>query len=1218
VALTVGELNGYLRLDDSDFRRGINQSALRIVALAQIVEANAAEIDAAFAAITPTIQLDIDSAHVLAALDEVERRAEQVGTLDPTVHTHADVALTLAQLDRVDRASRRLGSDGSAGQAASRWSRLGSAIGGLVGPIGSVVGQASLIAGALGAAIPVAGGLVAAVADIVPAAAVAATAVFAIGQAFGAVKLGLGGIGSAFKAAFAPPSGGGGGGGGASSARQAADALRALRDAREQAAYANQQAAETEARAERSVADAQRQAKQAQQDLNDARQQAVRDLRDLNDQLVDSRLDERQASLDVTSALEALNQARAQGLGPGDQLDALQLAYDEAVQKLKEAKEHTDDLSTDTDKANKAGVEGSKNVAAAKQSVADANQNVRDQEQALADARQQQARTAAQGLESIQKAEEALAAAGASAGGGGGGVDKLAQALAKLSPNARAFVLQVLALHGAWTALQQDVQNRLFEGLAASLKQTATVVLPVLRTGLVSTAGALNSMALQAAGAARSIAKDGTLGQAMAAASTSLKNLSGLPAVFIRGITQIAVAAGPAFDALTASAGRGAASIGQKISEAFKDGRLRAAIDQAIALIKQIGVIGVNVGHILGSLFGAANQSGAGFLNTLQTITGALAMAFADPAVQDGLRSLFQTISLLARTAGPLLIQALQTIAPVLTALAPPIQQVITMLGGTLSRVITDLGPVLLVAADAVGQLLVAMEPLLDVVPILLPPLGDLIAALGQALVPVALALKPVLIAAAGAIGQIVEAVLPLLPVVGQMIAQLGPVLTPILRLVGNLFASLAGPLGNLGRSLLPPLAVVTGTLAKAFGQLAPVLRTAIQQLGTRGLMPIIVGLTQVIGQMVTQYAAQWLSMFEQLLPVIPLLVPVLVQLGQSIGQILVALAPLLPQITLLSVQLISNLLPAILALLPALTRAEILFLRLATGAITRVVLPALTLLTRAAQGLQHGLEPMVTAVTWVTTTIAKAFSWLYDVLLGHSIIPDIVNGAVRWFASLPGRAWSALSGLAGDIAGRARDAGNHLVAAIRTGLSNAVSWLGGLSSRARGALGDLSGVLWSSGQSLLRGFIGGIKSMGGLVDNAVSSVLSSARDFFPNSPARKGPFSGRGWTPYSGAALALGFASGMTAQAGAVGTAARVLAGAASAELAAPGTSMGALVASPRRGAGGAGAAGGGTLSGRMTVVIDARGGGDALMTALRKIISIEGGDVQLALGQG
>jgi phage-related protein len=1187
VALTVGELNGYLRLDDSDFRRGINQSALRIVALAQIVEANAAEIDAAFAAITPTIQLDIDSAHVLAALDEVERRAEQVGTLDPTVHTHADVALTLAQLDRVDRASRRLGSDGSAGQAASRWSRLGSAIGGLVGPIGSVVGQASLIAGALGAAIPVAGGLVAAVADIVPAAAVAATAVFAIGQAFGAVKLGLGGIGSAFKAAFAPPSGGGGGGGGASSARQAADALRALRDAREQAAYANQQAAETEARAERSVADAQRQAKQAQQDLNDARQQAVRDLRDLNDQLVDSRLDERQASLDVTSALEALNQARAQGLGPGDQLDALQLAYDEAVQKLKEAKEHTDDLSTDTDKANKAGVEGSKNVAAAKQSVADANQNVRDQEQALADARQQQARTAAQGLESIQKAEEALAAAGASAGGGGGGVDKLAQALAKLSPNARAFVLQVLALHGAWTALQQDVQNRLFEGLAASLKQTATVVLPVLRTGLVSTAGALNSMALQAAGAARSIAKDGTLGQAMAAASTSLKNLSGLPAVFIRGITQIAVAAGPAFDALTASAGRGAASIGQKISEAFKDGRLRAAIDQAIALIKQIGVIGVNVGHILGSLFGAANQSGAGFLNTLQTITGALAMAFADPAVQDGLRSLFQTISLLARTAGPLLIQALQTIAPVLTALAPPIQQVITMLGGTLSRVITDLGPVLL-------------------------------AALGQALVPVALALKPVLIAAAGAIGQIVEAVLPLLPVVGQMIAQLGPVLTPILRLVGNLFASLAGPLGNLGRSLLPPLAVVTGTLAKAFGQLAPVLRTAIQQLGTRGLMPIIVGLTQVIGQMVTQYAAQWLSMFEQLLPVIPLLVPVLVQLGQSIGQILVALAPLLPQITLLSVQLISNLLPAILALLPALTRAEILFLRLATGAITRVVLPALTLLTRAAQGLQHGLEPMVTAVTWVTTTIAKAFSWLYDVLLGHSIIPDIVNGAVRWFASLPGRAWSALSGLAGDIAGRARDAGNHLVAAIRTGLSNAVSWLGGLSSRARGALGDLSGVLWSSGQSLLRGFIGGIKSMGGLVDNAVSSVLSSARDFFPNSPARKGPFSGRGWTPYSGAALALGFASGMTAQAGAVGTAARVLAGAASAELAAPGTSMGALVASPRRGAGGAGAAGGGTLSGRMTVVIDARGGGDALMTALRKIISIEGGDVQLALGQG
>jgi hypothetical protein len=49
-----------------------------------------------------------------------------------------------------------------------------------------------------------------------------------------------------------------------------------------------------------------------------------------------------------------------------------------------------------------------------------------------------------------------------------------------------------------------------------------------------------------------------------------------------------------------------------------------------------------------------------------------------------------------------------------------------------------------------------------------------------------------------------------------------------------------------------------------------------------------------------------------------------------------------------------------------------------------------------------------------------------------------------------------------------------------------------------------------------------------GLVTSAASAIAAAARAFFPNSPAKKGPFSGRGYTPWSGRALVKDFAGGM------------------------------------------------------------------------------------------
>ncbi len=89
-------------------------------------------------------------------------------------------------------------------------------------------------------------------------------------------------------------------------------------------------------------------------------------------------------------------------------------------------------------------------------------------------------------------------------------------------------------------------------------------------------------------------------------------------------------------------------------------------------------------------------------------------------------------------------------------------------------------------------------------------------------------------------------------------------------------------------------------------------------------------------------------------------------------------------------------------------------------------------------------------------------------------------------------------------------------------------NWLGGLQSRVVGALAGAGSWLVRSGAAIIEGLIQGIMNKAGAVAGAVSSVLKKARDLLPSSPAKEGPFSGKGWTLYSGRSIMQGLAQGI------------------------------------------------------------------------------------------
>jgi len=149
-----------------------------------------------------------------------------------------------------------------------------------------------------------------------------------------------------------------------------------------------------------------------------------------------------------------------------------------------------------------------------------------------------------------------------------------------------------------------------------------------------------------------------------------------------------------------------------------------------------------------------------------------------------------------------------------------------------------------------------------------------------------------------------------------------------------------------------------------------------------------------------------------------------------------------------------------------------------------------------------------------------------------------------------PGQAQGAVSPLSGMISGVASRAWGGFTNATRGGANRAQEIVRGIPGQAQRALSGLSGTLKGAGSSLLGGFISGMRSRIPDVGAAARAAMSVARQFFPFSPAKAGPFAGRGHTSYSGRALVSDFAGGIRAEQGQAVAAVRSVLGAAKASI--------------------------------------------------------------------
>ncbi|MGA6208078.1 hypothetical protein ACPESR_25325 [Nocardia testacea] len=768
------------------------------------------------------IKLDMPEGEV-ARLQAIAPALRSIrGLTDKDVTIRINLQVDEAQLQRVAEALReirsqtvRLNVDTNAGSAADDVDRLRSSLSGVTKGAAGIAGVTAAIAaitGVAGAAAGAVGGIAIAAAALAPA--------FAAG--ISTIVVGMQGVKDAFDAA--------------------ADASENAPKEAEAQAKAVASATQQVTSAERAVRDAKRDSLGIEEDLTRARKEATDQLEDYHRSARRGVLDERQAARDLADAQRELAQTNPfDGRAREEAVDRVLRAQLD----LEEVQDRNADNAAKLADAEKKGIDGSDQVVAVRERQAQADERLAAAETQLtqAQAALTEAQTAA--LPSTEKMNEALA---------------------KLSPNAQAFVLAARGLKDEWLEVRKAVQDNLFAGLDTTLTDLADTVLPHLRDGMGSVATQFNEGAKGFAGWLQSAEGTAGLDAAFAATTDLLRGMREGSDGFLDGLSQMMQATAPFAEQI----GRAFGGIGSAIGDAFSRIAGSGLLDQVL------------------DGFTAA-------LNGLGPLLRDLLVTFAElgARVLPALQPLFESLG-----------QALVSMAPALGDIGAVFARSLASLMPSLSSFITALAeglePVLPVLVVLLQSLFAAAEPLIK-------PLSDITVVVGQALIGAIQALAPSLGPLVSAFSSLVTAAAPLVPLIAEnlsvLIQALAPALEQVFDALAPVIAAFAEQMRPVIEQIAPILSEVAMTiglaLADAIRQLAPVLPQIVQSF--TDLLLALLPVMPELAKMAAQILPPLLNIFVQLTPfliramdmltwlvervIIPLVIPYFRQMAENLSE---------------------------------------------------------------------------------------------------------------------------------------------------------------------------------------------------------------------------------------------------------------------------------------------------------------------------------------------
>lgn len=324
---------------------------------------------------------------------------------------------------------------------------------------------------------------------------------------------------------------------------------------------------------------------------------------------------------------------------------------------------------------------------------------------------------------------------------------------------------------------------------------------------------------------------------------------------------------------------------------------------------------------------------------------------------------------------------------------------------------------------------------------------------------------------------------------------------------VGAAIDGIKGAVSTLASAFAPAFAAMQAALAPIIAQVSSALLPALSVLGA------------ALGNLAAAVLPVISAAIQAMAPVIATAIGAVVSLASTIST---GLAPVINSIA----SLIQAVLPVIQQLftqwgasIQAVVSAAFTFVESvvtsAMNVINAVIGTVLALIKGDWEGVWNGVLNILQAV-W-DGMIATVQSCI-------RLVSSTIDSALSFIKGVWNSAWSAL----GSFLDSAWDG---FVSAVTGGNEQVMSILGGLPGKIIGLFADAGSWLIDSGRALLQGFADGVMGAVGWVGDQISGALGTIRGLFPFSPAKEGPFSGRGYTTYSGKALMRDWAKGMASE---------------------------------------------------------------------------------------
>lgn len=425
-----------------------------------------------------------------------------------------------------------------------------------------------------------------------------------------------------------------------------------------------------------------------------------------------------------------------------------------------------------------------------------------------------------------------------------GDTKKLDEALKKLSPSARATVQEFLRLGPVLGRLRLRVQEELFRGLGDEVRRISGRLLPALSDGFAGLARQFNQAAKifgEGLISRKSLADTASI---FTSFRTTLRAL--LPAIdpLRRALTDVVTVGARQLPSLADSLTKVSQRIADTIARARASGALDDFFKRGIDAAKQLGRILGNVGGIIGGIFKASAGAGAGFLNSLERITGTFEDFVKSTQGQTDLRSFFASLSKAASAFAPVLKALVDVIGK---QLAPSFAAIATAIGPGLVAVIRSIGDIVTAATPG----LVAFSDALSKAfsdPAIQASLKEIGRLLGEAFADVGTQAAPLI----KAFADILKAALPLVGPLANLATIIAQVLARLATVIAPTLPGIIDTLGRAVQAITPGLITFVDAALKALAD--PALANALITLFSE-LSRLLAELAPFVGPLIHLFA---------------------------------------------------------------------------------------------------------------------------------------------------------------------------------------------------------------------------------------------------------------------------------------------------------------------------------------------------------------------------